>query len=103
MSLDMTKPDFGVCEQQRCRPACASAQSDQHLCYLCIGKYHILTSYEQNFNFLASLCGLAGWFGSHFVGNTKDRFSRNDFCHILSYMYDMASFSHKVMILSSIG
>ena len=34
----------GVCKQQRCRPACldcASAQSDQHLCYLLIGKYHI--------------------------------------------------------------
>ena len=23
----------GVCEQQRCRPACASAQSDQRLCF----------------------------------------------------------------------
>ena len=27
----------GVCEQQRCRPACASAQSDQRLCYSLIG------------------------------------------------------------------
>ena len=32
------------------------AQFDQHLCYLFIGKYHILTCYEQNFNFLISLC-----------------------------------------------
>ena len=31
----------GVCEQQRHRPACASAQSDQRLCYSLIGKYHI--------------------------------------------------------------
>ena len=31
----------GVCEQQRRRPACASAQSDQRLCYSLIGKYHI--------------------------------------------------------------
>ena len=23
----------GICEQQRCRPACASAQTDQRLCY----------------------------------------------------------------------
>ena len=30
-----------VCEQQRHRPACASAQSGQHLCYSLIGKYHI--------------------------------------------------------------
>ena len=27
------KPDLGVCEQQMPRPACASAQSDQHLLF----------------------------------------------------------------------
>ena len=27
------------CEQQRCRPACTSAQTDQRLCYTLIGKY----------------------------------------------------------------
>ena len=32
---------WGVCEQQRRRPACASVQSDQCLCYSLIGKYHI--------------------------------------------------------------
>ena len=31
----------GVCEQQRRRPAFASAQTDQRLCYLLIGKFHI--------------------------------------------------------------
>ena len=31
----------GVCEQQRRRPACASAQSDQRLCYSLFEKYHI--------------------------------------------------------------
>ena len=31
----------GVCEQQSRRPACASAQSDQRLCYSPLGKYHI--------------------------------------------------------------
>ena len=46
----------GVCEQQRRRPACASAQSDQRLWYSLIGKYHIWTCYTQNFNFLASPC-----------------------------------------------
>ena len=30
-----------VCEQQRRILACASAQSDQRLCYSLIGKYHI--------------------------------------------------------------
>ena len=31
----------GVCEQHRRRPACASAQSDQRLCYSLNGKYHM--------------------------------------------------------------
>ena len=30
-----------VCEQQRCRPASASAQSVQRLCYWLFDKYHI--------------------------------------------------------------
>ena len=33
MGLDERKPDFDACEQQRCRSDCASAQSDQRLCY----------------------------------------------------------------------
>ena len=53
----------GVCEQQRRRPACAYAQSDQRLCRSYIGKYHVKTGYMRNFNFIASLCSWAGWFG----------------------------------------
>ena len=41
------KPIFDVCGQQRRRPACASPQSDQCLCYSLIGKYHILTCCKQ--------------------------------------------------------
>ena len=52
----------GVCEQQRRRPACASAQSDQHLCYSLCGKYHIWTCSRWNFNFLASPCSCGDWF-----------------------------------------
>ena len=33
MSHVMRKPVFAICEQQRRRSACASAQSDQRLCY----------------------------------------------------------------------
>ena len=40
MGLDMRKPDFAPCEQQRCRPACASTQTDQHLYYFLTGKYN---------------------------------------------------------------
>ena len=46
----------GVCEQHRGRPACASAQSDQRLCYSRFGKNHIKACYKRNFSFLASLC-----------------------------------------------
>ena len=28
----MRKPFYAICEQQRCRSACASSQSDQHIC-----------------------------------------------------------------------
>ena len=31
----------GVCEQHMGRPACAYVQSDQRLCYLLFGKYHM--------------------------------------------------------------
>ena len=54
---------------KRCRPACTSVQSDQHLCYLLIGKYPIETCYKQNLNFPASFCSWAGWFGYELFGN----------------------------------
>ena len=41
IGLDWRKPVFGECGQQMHRPACADAQSDQHLCYSLIGKYRI--------------------------------------------------------------
>ena len=63
-------------EKHRRRPACASAQSDQRLCFSLFGKNHIQTCYERNFNYPASLCSWAGWFESHFVGNPEDRCSR---------------------------
>ena len=66
---------LGVGEQQRSKPACTSAQTDQGLCYSVFGKYHILTCYKRNSDFLASLCSLGGWFESHFLDNPEDRFS----------------------------
>ena len=56
-----------VCEQQRPRPACSSMQTGQRLYYLLIGKYHILTCYEQNSSFLASLCSRGDLFESHII------------------------------------
>ena len=46
MGLDARKSVFMVCEQQMRRPSCASAQSDQCLCYSLIGKYLIKTCYK---------------------------------------------------------
>ena len=36
MSHIMRKPVYAICEQQRRRLACASAQSDQRLCFRCL-------------------------------------------------------------------
>ena len=33
MGVDERNPDFVACKQQKRRPACASAKSDQRLCY----------------------------------------------------------------------
>ena len=68
----------GLCEQHRRRPACASAQSDQRLCYSPFGKYYMLTCYRCNFNFLTSLSSWGDCFETRFVGNPEDRFSRDD-------------------------
>ena len=32
----MRKPVYAICEQQRCRSVCASAQFDQHLVVRCL-------------------------------------------------------------------
>ena len=56
LGLEGRKPVFRGLQATKRRPACASAQTDQRICYLFFGKYHIWTCYKQNFNFLASLC-----------------------------------------------
>ena len=69
---------LGAREQHRRRPACASAQSDQSLCYSHSGKYQMLTCQRWNFNSLASLCSLGDWFESLFVRNPEDRFCHDE-------------------------
>ena len=78
----MRKPAYAICEQQRRRLACASAQSDQRLCCSLPGQYNISSFYFYNFKTLASLCSLAGRFESYLVKNPEDRFSR-DGAHII--------------------
>ena len=66
---------YVICEQQRRRSACASAQSDQHLCCSLPRYYNISSFYIRSFKPLASFCGWAGQFESYLVANPKDSFS----------------------------
>ena len=57
MGLDVRKPDFDVCKQEKHQTACSSAQIDQCLCYLLSGKYLNRPCSMPNFKFLDySLC-----------------------------------------------
>ena len=79
----MRKSVLVICEQQRCRSACASAESDQHLCCSLNRQSNISSFYIPNFKPLASICGSAGRLESHLVGNPEDRFSRDE-AHTIS-------------------
>ena len=61
---------YVICEQQRCRSACADAQSDQHLCCSLL-EYDKYTCYIQSSRILASFCSCAGWFESYLVKNLQ--------------------------------
>ena len=50
------KPDFVVWKQQGCRPACASMQTNQYLCYLLPAKNNSLSCYIHNFHILVTYC-----------------------------------------------
>ena len=68
---------YVICEQQRRRSACASAQSDKRLCCLLLRWYNISRFCSRNFKTLASFCGCAGRFVSGLVGNSRR--------HVLSF------------------
>ena len=51
---------YVICEQQRRRSACASAQSEQRLYCSLLRYYNISRFYSRNFKTLASFCGCAG-------------------------------------------
>ena len=72
------KPVLAICEQQRCRSACAYAQSDQCLCHSLPGWSITSNCYSRNFKTPACLCSWAGRFESYLVANLKDRLSRDE-------------------------
>ena len=90
MSHVMRKPVYVICEQQRRRSVCTSAQSDQRLCCSLSGCYNTSTCYSQNFKNLASLCSWTGRFESYLVANSEDRFSR-DVAHVYVITVDYQS------------
>ena len=69
----MTKPAFAICEQQRCRSACASRQSDQRLCCSLLRKYSTSSFFVCNFKTLASLWSWACRFESYLVVKPRRR------------------------------
>ena len=71
LSHVMRKPVYAICEQQRCRSACASAQSDQCLCCSLPRYYNTSSFYTRNFKPLASLWSWAGQFESYLVKNPE--------------------------------
>ena len=64
LSHVMRKPAYVKCEQERCRSACASAQSDQRLYCSLPRQYNRYTCYIQTFKTLVSFCHWVGRFES---------------------------------------
>ena len=83
-----------ICEQQRRRSACASAQSDQRLCCSLPTFYNTSSFYIRNFKPLSSFCGSTGRFESTLVGNPEDRFSRDE-AHINQLFLPLARWSQR--------
>ena len=65
------KVSYAICEQQRRRLACASAQSDQRLCCSLPRQNDTSSLYIWNFKILASLCSWAGQVVSCLVGGSR--------------------------------
>ena len=62
---------YVICEQQRRRSACASAQSDQRLCCSLPRQKDTSILHTRNFKILAGLCSWAGQFVSCLVGVSR--------------------------------
>ena len=61
-------------KQQRHRPACPFAKSDQHLCCKLSGKNNVWTCFMRNFIILALFCSWESWFEHYLVANPENRF-----------------------------
>ena len=75
MSHIVRKHVFVICEQQRRKSACTSAQSDQRLCFSLPRQCNISSFYMQNLKPPASLCSWEGQFESYWLQTPKTGFS----------------------------
>ena len=77
----MRKPVYAICEQERRRLACASAQSERSLISAfvvrCLNSIISLLAIAE-ISRLASFCSCADWFESYLVEIPEDRFSRDE-------------------------
>ena len=74
----MRKPVHAICEEQRRRSACASAQPDQRLCFRCLdGIIPLVSISEISSLYLASVAAQAG-LSVTWSENPEDRFSRDE-------------------------
>ena len=79
--LNARKPVLGVCEQQRCRSACASAQSDQRLVILSLESIiSSLDMSEISIFYLFSVYSWGDWLEFCFVRNPEVMFCREAKC-----------------------
>ena len=85
LSHVMRKPVLAICEQQSCRSAYASAQSDQHLCFRCLASIIPLVSVSEISSlYIASVAEQAGLSLTWSETPKTDRFSRDE-AHIPFY------------------
>ena len=82
---------YAICEQQRRRSACASAQSDQPLCCSLLRQNDTSSLYIWNIKILAGRCSWAGQFVSCLVGDSRR--------HIF---YGVAQFNETVCSISDL-
>ena len=82
---------FAICVQQRRRSACASAQSDQHLCYSLLRWCNTSSFHIQNFKPLAILCRWDGQFETYRDADPKDRFSHEANIYIYIYVFQVSA------------
>ena len=83
---------YAICEQQRRRSACASAQSDQRLCCSLQRQNDTSSFYIRNFKILAGLCSWAVQFVSCLVGDSRRHIFSWRGSYVFIYCRDHLSF-----------